>query len=56
MRDVTPSGIPNISIAKFLLTRPMRDVTVIIDGKEVTAKVSTHTPHAGRDRYILCFH
>ena len=34
---------------KFLLTRPMRGATKISCGKYEPWKISTHTPHAGRD-------
>ena len=37
---------------KFLLTRPSRDVTVIISDGPKPAIISTHTPLAGRDKRI----
>ena len=36
---------------KFLLTRPMRGATITIAGGEKIKVISTHTPHAGRDRH-----
>ena len=54
MRDVTASQNTRKGRTIFLLTRPMRDVT----GSEIRGtsnfQISTHTSHAGRDRYILC--
>ena len=38
---------------EFLLTRPMRDVTVGSSGSSSSVSVSTHTPHAGRDSDVL---
>ena len=34
---------------KFLLTRPLRDVTTAAQVSELLALISTHTPLAGRD-------
>ena len=34
----------------FLLTRPLRDVTALENGKYYIQDISTHTPLAGRDR------
>ena len=49
MRDVT--GIPDDAEpeGEFLLTRPMRDVTLYGDFKFLFVAISTHTSHAGRD-------
>ncbi len=38
-----------ISYAKFLLTRPSRGATGLINGRKQTLRISTHTPLAGRD-------
>ena len=37
----------------FLLTRPLRDVTVISFVMNSTGDISTHTPLAGRDWNVL---
>ena len=49
MRDVTTSICPLNCIIQFLLTRPMRDVTHNPLFYFNIFRVSTHTPHAGRD-------
>ena len=49
MRDVTAMCAENIHDGVFLLTRPMRDVTGITGNGVSGNRVSTHTPHAGRD-------
>ena len=57
MRDVTVTGLMRIIMCTiFLLTRPMRDVTSFIFYNFTSIKISTHTPHAGRDvsRLFLC--
>ena len=49
MRDVTRTYDLQLMRLAFLLTRPMRDVTINVPCQEVFGRVSTHTPHAGRD-------
>ena len=39
--------------AEFLLTRPLRDVTIVLLGMLIFNAISTHTPLTGRDG-ILC--
>ena len=34
---------------KFLLTRPMRGATNLLEVNTCVCRISTHTPHAGRD-------
>ena len=41
-----------LTAASFLLTRPMRDVTITNVLVEWLGKISTHTSHAGRDQDI----
>ena len=55
MRDVTKEGLIHLSNLGFLLTRPMRDVTELMSAGTGEQYISTHTSHAGRDRYILYF-
>ena len=45
MSSITVGAVRN----KFLLTRPMRDVTNNLIAVIGLPDVSTHTPHAGRD-------
>ena len=40
-------------VDRFLLTRPMRDVTFGAGAGDKGVFVSTHTPHAGRDEFGL---
>ena len=43
-------------VLRFLLTRPLRDVTETIAEALPNMSISTHTPLAGRDEYPLdCF-
>ena len=49
MRDVTTATVDFNPVLAFLLTRPMRDVTLLIGMIFSYSFVSTHTPHAGRD-------
>ena len=37
----------------FQLTRPTRGVTWHDEGYQKLSHISTHTPHAGRDLYII---
>ena len=52
MRDVTTHRDVCSKNCPFLLTRPMRDVTLMTCFFIYLLKVSTHTPHAGRDEKI----
>ena len=50
MRGATKNWSETLSETAFLLTRPMRGATtanIMIDER---SSISTHTPHAGRDR------
>ena len=47
-RDFRPALDP-VSYVKFLLTRPLRDVTKMSSQDPEPEKISTHTPLAGRD-------
>ena len=47
-RDNVRSGHV-MMISSFLLTRPSRDVTNVIERQRNLRKISTHTPLAGRD-------
>ena len=49
MRDVTLILKNRRKQLEFLLTRPMRDVTISFSVLSSNRRVSTHTPHAGRD-------
>ena len=49
MRGATIPYNPLISRQVFLLTRPMRGATIMDKIDWANAKISTHTPHAGRD-------
>ena len=49
MRDVTSTNVHCFERIAFLLTRPMRDVTLADQIDALIRRVSTHTPHAGRD-------
>ena len=49
MRGVTDVTRRLVIVEQFLLTRPMRGVTEIHIRKRSTRRISTHTPHAGRD-------
>ena len=42
-----------LKMFEFLLTRPLRDVTKVVYFLPTLKCISTHTPLAGRDRYIL---
>ena len=45
-----PGGTLNaVRRVSFLLTRPMRGATVLLLRHRLCMKISTHTPHAGRD-------
>ena len=50
MRGVTLFIITMSIIFKFQLTRLMRGVTAVFDVILSDMKISTHTPHARRDR------
>ena len=52
MRGATIYLIRFLIIVIFLLTRLMRGATVISDSDEFGNKISTHAPHARRDRNI----
>ena len=43
------TGSSDGSKTEFLLTRPLRDVTLNINPMDFVDKISTHTPLAGRD-------
>ena len=47
-RDVLVLGVVTISFT-FLLTRPLRDVTMHYREMNERREISTHTPLAGRD-------
>ena len=49
MRDVTSAVVLSMLRTRFLLTRPMRDVTPNGPAFQTLFKISTHTSHAGRD-------
>ena len=51
-RDFT-TGFRKWTIKIFLLTRPMRGVTSMMQISDDFQDISTHTPHAGRDSNIL---
>ena len=51
MSSITVGAVRN----KFLLTRPMRDVTENHIYPRIMEVVSTHTPHAGRDNNCIDF-
>ena len=45
-----PGFVPGFCLfERFLLTRPMRGSTLLYLQKSTPEKISTHTPHAGRD-------
>ena len=46
---MTSSSSMYFDSLKFLLTRPLRDVTITIDVQITEITISTHTPLAGRD-------
>ena len=48
-RDVNGKGL-SVDRVKFLLTRPLRDVTQPIYDLSGAGAISTHTPLAGRDQ------
>ena len=48
--DIVPAGRHTV---RFLLTRPMRGATAANDPVRVWRAISTHTPHAGRDRKFI---
>ena len=48
-------GVPALT-ATFLLTRPMRGATLYRDQYAICCSISTHTPHAGRDDYLLNYY
>ena len=50
-RDCGFLNIPSLSFV-FLLTRPLRDVTLLFRLFQKTSAISTHTPLAGRDIII----
>ena len=53
MRDVTQANWIWNKRGEFLLTRPMRDVTIPPSPlSALPIPISTHTSHAGRDRNI----
>ena len=52
MRGVTITQSDNKQVREFLLTRLMRGVTVVGVILPTTIQISTHTPHARRDRNI----
>ena len=49
MRDVTFLYSRALFRFLFLLTRPMRDVTPLLQLQDLLRGISTHTSHAGRD-------
>ena len=53
MRGVTLRLRPRSSSSRFLLTRPMRGVTLQQGNGGRQRRISTHTPHAGRDQQTL---
>ena len=53
MRDVTNWTEYSEILSRFLLTRPMRDVTNRPDYDLRPFLISTHTSHAGRDYSAL---
>ena len=53
MRDVTCALRTSGRDTLFLLTRPMRDVTLAGSRDYIDSEVSTHTPHAGRDELLV---
>ena len=58
MRGATSSGGIIYDRNKFLLTRPMRGATDNVILLHRIPEISTHTPHAGRDRgcdVVCCF-
>ena len=38
--------------SEFLLTRPLRDVTIALCPRDSIVPISTHTPLAGRDQVV----
>ena len=49
MRGATRLMLPVVILPAFLLTRPMRGATDPLQQIDDTCRISTHTPHAGRD-------
>ena len=49
MRGATNGSGSKAEEYEFLLTRPMRGATRTGPGTGYRQKISTHTPHAGRD-------
>ena len=54
MRGATFTRAMQMAQGKFLLTRPMRGATMKIVAPRAFWIISTHTPHAGRDRAVSC--
>ena len=54
MRGATLRDQVAIHRYEFLLTRPMRGATGLTSLEGVDFPISTHTPHAGRDRFVYC--
>ena len=50
MRGATKFNVVKFVTAEFQLTRPMRGATNVVKIQGDCIKISTHTPHAGRDR------
>ena len=50
MRGVTPTAYEAVALPLFLLTRLMRGVTRTRERNPQYMFISTHTPHARRDR------
>ena len=55
MRGVTCQGRKPQEEQIFLLTRLMRGVTLPVDIIGFGTEISTHTPHARRDRNLIYF-
>ena len=49
MRGATVFNLPNVDEIVFQLTRPMRGATYTLAANSQLGRISTHTPHAGRD-------
>ena len=53
MRGVTFYAFNHCSCLKFQLTRLMRGVTEAANAKADEISISTHTPHARRDDFVI---
>ena len=53
VRGVTYLGIENTNTDKFQPTLPVRGVTHLFLDHDAFRQISTHTPRAGSDGYIL---